>query len=144
MGRASTASVGSPGSVQTSVPDVWYFVEKMGWSQSSSRWAGPWGNGGNEIISLTGKMGRRGSRGDCIVEEKTAEEWEGSAEDGQTSFDYVVDIRAVLSEKRAKLINIEREVMEQLGASVDADGCCTQGGPSVRPFYLPLGPGPAV
>lgn len=38
MGRAS-ASVGSLGSVQTSVPDVWYFVEKMGWSQSSSRWA---------------------------------------------------------------------------------------------------------
>lgn len=38
VGRPS-ASVGSLGSVQTSVPDVWYFVEKMGWSQSSSRWA---------------------------------------------------------------------------------------------------------
>ena len=29
VGRAS-ASVGSLGSVQTSVPDVWYFVEKNG------------------------------------------------------------------------------------------------------------------
>lgn len=43
---------------------------------------------------------------------ETAEEGEGSAEDGQTSFDYVVNIRTVLSKKRAKLINIERDVMK--------------------------------
>lgn len=43
---------------------------------------------------------------------ETAEEGEGSAEDGQTSFDYVVNVRTVVSEKRAKLINIEREVMK--------------------------------
>lgn len=42
----------------------------------------------------------------------TAEEGEGSAEDGQTSFDYVVNIRTVLSKKRARLINIERDVMK--------------------------------
>lgn len=43
---------------------------------------------------------------------ETAEEGEDSAEDGQTSFDYVVNIRTVLGKKRAKLINIERDLMK--------------------------------
>ena len=89
VGRAS-ASVGSLGSVQTSVPDVWYFVEKMGWSQSSSRWAHgataardhqPDGRDGTVGLGLVAdrKAQRRpkgsrhwraaGQQGDCIVEE---------------------------------------------------------------------------
>ncbi|KAJ0121340.1 hypothetical protein J7T55_008504 [Diaporthe amygdali] len=69
---------------------------------------GPWGNGGKGIISLIAGTG--GQQDDCIVEELltageprcgTAEEGEDSAEDGQTSFDYVVNIRTGLSKKRA-------------------------------------------
>lgn len=43
---------------------------------------------------------------------ETAEEGEDSAEDGQTSFDYVVNIGTVVREKRAKLINIERDLIK--------------------------------
>jgi hypothetical protein len=131
---------------------------------------GPWGNGGKEITSLTGKMGRDGGtverwgqgrwqtesapiqsrrcaggadggargggsggqQGKCIVEASRGN-GRGRARlcslqrNGQTSFDYVVNIRTVGSEKRARLINIEREVIKSTWPSVDADGAaCTR------------------
>ena len=43
--------------------------------------------------------------------------------DGVESFDYVVDVRAGLSKQRAWLINIERDVVKPVRASVDTDSC---------------------
>lgn len=66
--------------------------------------------GDKEARSPPSTAGTGGQQDDCIVEELltageprcgTAEEGEDSAEDGQTSFDYVVNIRTGLSKKRA-------------------------------------------
>ena len=96
-----------------------------------------WENKESERASIGGR------HGDCMVKELltageprwgTAEEGEDSAEDGQTSFDYVVNIRTVVSKKRAKVIK-HRTRRDGINAGI---GRCR------RLLHKGMGPGRAL